>query len=123
MQTPKNQLYIQHFSFPNHRKVSAGVIKRRRSRRRGSEDSDEENPAEAEGEVKEGKEGGKEGKGKGKGKKKEKMGLDDPEKLRKRGNKLNKSQRKKSNPKKKEKDEAYGEDIDAQVNAIFSAVR
>jgi len=102
-------------------KVSAGVIKRRR-RRRGSEDSDEENP-EAEGEVKEGKEGGKEGKGKGKGKKKEKMGLDDPEKLRKRGNKLNKSQRKKSNPKKKEKDEEYGEDIDAQVNAIFSAVR
>lgn len=103
-------------------KISAGVIKRRRSRRRGSEDSDEENP-ETEGEVKEGKEEKKEGKGKGKGKKKEKMGLEDPEKLRKRGNKLNKSQRKKSNPKKKEKDEAYGEDIDAQVNAIFSAVR
>ena len=52
------------------------------------------------------------------------MGLDDPEKLRKRGNKLNKSQRK---PKKKgqkdQEDEVYGEDIDAQVNAIFSAVR
>merc|ERR1712051_89375 len=101
-------------------KVSAGVIKRRRSRRRGSEDSDEENP-ETEGEVKEGKKGEKEGKGKGKGKKKEKMGLEDPEKLRKRGNKLNKSQRKKKNPNKKE--EEYGEDIDAQVNAIFSAVR
>jgi len=52
------------------------------------------------------------------------MALDDPEKLRKRGNKLNKSQRKKSNPKKKDQeDEAYGGDIDAQVNAIFSAVR
>ena len=120
LKAPKNQLYN---FFLNHRKNTAGVIKRRRSRRRGSEDSDEENPAEAEGEVKgEGKEGGKEGKGKGKGKKKEKMGLDDPEKLRRRGNKLNKSQRKKSNPKKKE-DEAYVEDIDAQVNEIFSAVR
>ena len=112
---------LQHISFLNHRKISAGVIKRRRSRRRGSEDSDEENP-ETEGEVKEGKEEKKEGKGKGKGKKKEKLGIDDPEKLRKRGNKLNKSQRKKSNPKKKE-EEVYGEDIDAQVNAIFSAVR
>ena len=111
---------VQHISLLNYRKVSAGVIKRRRSRRRGSEDSDEENP-ETEGEVKEGKEEKKEGKGKGKGKKKEKMGLEDPEKLRKRGNKLNKSQRKKKNPNKKE--EEYGEDIDAQVNAIFSAVR
>jgi hypothetical protein len=122
LKAPKNQLYN---FFLNHRKNTAGVIKRRRSRRRGSEDSDEENP-DAEGEVKEGKEGkegGKEGgKGKGKGKKKEKLGLDDPEKLRRRGNKLNKSQRKKSNPKKKE-DEAYVEDIDAQVNEIFSAVR